>query len=146
MWESHCEVEDGLPLWHRQVHALPKLGARGRAQRAQTRPGGRLSDDGVVHQLKRSANPGHLGAVVRFRNYGLTLCVDADCAVLTEPLADAELFGHPTWGLYFRGVADGQAQEGASISELIDNRAERIRPVRQVSLDDVWSALRFRPA
>lgn len=25
-------------------------------------------------------------------------------------------------------------------------KAERIKPVRQVSLDDVWSALRFRPA
>jgi hypothetical protein len=25
-------------------------------------------------------------------------------------------------------------------------RAEGVRPVRQISLDDVWSALRFRPA
>jgi hypothetical protein len=24
--------------------------------------------------------------------------------------------------------------------------AERVKPVRQIALDDVWSALRFRPA
>jgi hypothetical protein len=44
------------------------------------------------------------------------------------------------------GSAGKPAGEGATVAPAAFMTARGVRPVRQVAIDDVWSALRFRPA
>lgn len=47
-----------------------------------------------------------------------------------------------TWVAYPKGGQLGSDLNRDSLAELL--RAEGVRPVRQIAIDDVWSALRFR--
>jgi hypothetical protein len=49
-----------------------------------------------------------------------------------------------TWLAYPKGGQLGTDLSRDSLRDLL--AADAIRPVRQVALDDVWSALRFRPS
>jgi len=49
-----------------------------------------------------------------------------------------------TWIAYPKGAQLGTDLNRDTLSKLV--QPEGIQPVRQISLDDTWSAMRFRPA
>ena len=61
-----------------------------------------------------------------------------------EPLFDAARADRLAWLAYPKAGQLGTDLSRDTLWEL--TKAHGIRPVRQVSIDDVWSALRFRPA
>jgi hypothetical protein len=63
---------------------------------------------------------------------------------LREPVVTAAQRDALTWVAYPKAGQLGTDLNRDSLAERM--RAEGVRPVRQVALDAVWSALRFRPA
>ncbi len=71
----------------------------------------------------------------------------ADRAVLDDrrpTVVDAAAADRLTWVAYPKSGQLGTDLNRDSLAAALTT--EGIRPVRQVSIDDVWSALRFRPA
>jgi len=71
----------------------------------------------------------------------------ADRAALEEHrerIVDAAASDRMTWVAYPKGGALGTDLNRDSLSELLETHA--VRPVRQVAVDEIWSALRLRPA
>jgi hypothetical protein len=67
-----------------------------------------------------------------------------DLAARAAPFVEAARRDALAWVAYPKAGQLGTDLNRDSLWELLSGRA--IRPVRQVSIDDVWSALRFRPA
>ena len=61
-----------------------------------------------------------------------------------EPALDAARDDRLAWIAYPKGGQLGTDLNRDILWEALKSRG--VRPVRQVSIDDVWSALRFRPA
>ena len=61
-----------------------------------------------------------------------------------EPLVEAAQRDALAWVAYPKGGQLGTDLNRDSLAQILSARG--IRPVRQVAIDDVWSALRFRPA
>jgi len=68
----------------------------------------------------------------------------ADLEQLSEPLLAAARRDALTWVAYPKAAQLGTDLNRDTLAALL--RAERVRPVRQIAIDDVWSALRLRPA
>ena len=67
-----------------------------------------------------------------------------DSSELGEPLFEAARGDRLAWLAYPKGGQLGTDLNRDVLWEL--TKAHAVRPVRQVSIDGVWSALRFRPA
>lgn len=107
----------------------------------------------------------HMTVAVLGAPPGLTLDLGEDVALTTEPGADALILfvanradltanQHPViegaatdrvaWVAYPKGGQLGSDLNRDILWELLASAG--IRPVRQISIDETWSALRFRPA
>jgi hypothetical protein len=115
------------------------------AAKLQIKPGtevavvGRSADGPDLAELGPSAgDPAAAGAVVAFAR------MRADLTGTAGPAIEAALQDRLAWIAYPKA---GQLGTDINRDSLASAVAELgVRPVRQVSLDDVWSALRFRPA
>lgn len=68
----------------------------------------------------------------------------ADLERLSEPLLAAARRDAPTWVAYPKAGQLGTDLNRDTLAAALQARG--VRPVRQIAIDDVWSALRFRPA
>lgn len=68
----------------------------------------------------------------------------ADLDRLSEPLLAAARRDALTWVAYPKAGQLGTDLNRDTLAALL--RLRGVRPVRQIAIDDVWSALRFRPA
>jgi hypothetical protein len=100
------------------------------------RPQGVTLDLG--QQVSLARDPAESDAVIVY-------CTDsADVARLSEPLLAAARRDALTWVSYPKA---GQLRTDLNRDKLAALlQTEGVRPVRQIAIDDVWSALRLRPA
>ena len=68
----------------------------------------------------------------------------ADLEQLSAPLLAAARRDVLTWVAYPKAAQPGTDLNRDTLAALL--QAEGVRPVRQIAIDDVWSALRLRPA
>jgi phage-related baseplate assembly protein len=68
----------------------------------------------------------------------------ADLEQLSAPLLGAARRDALTWVAYPKAGQLGTDLNRDTLAALL--QAEGVRPVRQIAIDDVWSALRLRPA
>ncbi len=68
----------------------------------------------------------------------------AEAEERTGPAVEAALADELTWVAYPKAGKLGTDLNRDSLAAFMTSRG--VRPVRQVALDDTWSALRFRPA
>jgi hypothetical protein len=85
-----------------------------------------------------AGDPRVAGAVLAF---ALTT---ADVAATAGPAVDAARDDRLAWIAYPKAGQLGTDLNRDSLARLVSGLG--VRPVRQVALDDTWSALRFRPA
>jgi hypothetical protein len=85
-----------------------------------------------------TADPGSAGGVLVFAEDRAQLLGEA------EPLVDAARRDAIAWLAYPKGGQLGSDLNRDSVASLLS--AQGIRPVRQVAIDEIWSALRFRAA
>jgi hypothetical protein len=115
------------------------------AAKLQIKPGTQVAivaapDDGpdLAGLGPLASDPAEAGAVIAFARQR------ADLAQAAGPAVEAARHDRLAWIAYPKagqlGTDINRDSLAASVAEL------GIRPVRQVSLDEVWSALRFRPA
>jgi hypothetical protein len=114
------------------------------AGKLQIKPGTAVAavavpDDGPdLSGLGRPAEPGQAGAVIAFaRSSG-------ELSGPVQPAIDAARQDKLAWIAYPKAGQLGTDLNRDVLAAAL--AAHGIRPVRQVALDDVWSALRFRPA
>ena len=112
----------------------------------QIKPGQRvaaLAADGdvpsvVTPDANPSADPGAADAVVAFaRNR-------AELDSVAAPVIEAARLGKLAWIAYPKAGKLGTDLNRDILAALLTERG--VQPVRQVAIDDTWSALRFRPA
>ena len=89
-----------------------------------------------------------LGALRRGDGADAALVVVVDdraaLAELTAEVVASDAADRLTWVAYPKGGQLGTDLTRDVLADLL--AAEGVQPVRQVAVDDVWSALRFRPA
>ena len=114
------------------------------ADKLQIKPGtivailARPADGPDLSGFALSEEPAQAGAVIAFAHRSDELTGTA------MPAIEAARQDRLTWIAYPKA---GQLGTDLNRDSLAAALAEQgVRPVRQVSLDDVWSALRFRPA
>src|SRR5690242_8899876 len=115
------------------------------ADKLQIRPGHAVAlvgmPDGVELELPAGANeeadPAHADAVVAFVTTSDELTLSAQGAL------DAAQRDALAWIVYPKGGRLGTDLTRDLLRERLE--AEGLQPVRQVAIDDTWSALRFRP-
>ena len=88
--------------------------------------------------LPVTGSPAEAGAVLAFA-YRL-----ADLAGVAQPAIEAARQDKLAWIAYPKAGQLGTDLSRDTLARWVEDHG--IRPVRQVSLDEVWSALRFRPA
>jgi hypothetical protein len=86
----------------------------------------------------RAADSASAGAVIAF----VTLA--AELTGIARPAIEAAREDRLAWIAYPKGGQLGTDINRDTLAGAVADLG--VRPVRQVSLDDVWSALRFRPA
>jgi hypothetical protein len=101
-----------------------------------------LAGSGDVPQVAGDANPpaeaADADAVIAFaRN-------KAELATLAAPAIEAARQDRLAWVAYPKAGKLGTDLNRDILAALLT--AEGVQPVRQVAIDDTWSALRFRPA
>ncbi len=99
-------------------------------------PDGASLDLGAGHPVGDDSD--HADAVIVFATGR------ADLDRLTDRFVGAAKRDALTWVAYPKAGQLGTDLNRDVLAELV--KAQGVRPVRQVSLDDVWSALRLRPA
>ncbi len=85
-----------------------------------------------------AASPDEAAAVLAFA------VMVADIAATAGPAIAAARDGRLAWIAYPKGGQLGTDLNRDSLARMVEELG--VRPVRQVALDDTWSALRFRPA
>lgn len=85
-----------------------------------------------------AADPAEAGAVIAF------VLTAAELAGVATPAIDAARDDRLAWIAYPKAGQLGTDINRDSLAQAVAQLG--VRPVRQVSLDDIWSALRFRPA
>jgi hypothetical protein len=114
------------------------------ASKLQIKPGTVVSvvavpaDGPDLSGLGQSGEPGLAGAVIAFARSS------AELAGPVQPAIDAARQDRLAWIAYPKAGQLGTDLNRDVLAAALSGRG--IRPVRQVALDDVWSALRFRPA
>jgi hypothetical protein len=115
------------------------------ASKLQVRPGHRVlvlgRPDGVdlgLGDAPAADDPGTADAVVAFVGARTDLDGPGFRAVVAAGRRDAL-----TWVAYPKGGQRGTDLDRDVLAALMGERG--LRPVRQASIDDTWSALRFRP-
>jgi hypothetical protein len=114
------------------------------ASKLQIKPGSAVATVGApasgpdLSGLEQASDPAEAGAVLAFVQGSADLTSAARAAI--EAARQDKL----SWIAYPKAGQLGTDLNRDRIAEEL--AAEGIRPVRQVALDDVWSALRFRPA
>lgn len=99
-------------------------------------PGGPdLAAEGGLQVTDQAAEA---GAVIAFAH----MAADLDGAA--GPAVDAARQDRLAWIAYPKGGRLGTDLNRDSLARACTERG--VQPVRQISIDDVWSALRFRPA
>jgi hypothetical protein len=93
---------------------------------------------GVTLDLKLSQDPAEADAVIVYCG------ASADLERLSEPLLAAARRDALTWVAYPKAGQLGTDLNRDKLAAAL--WAEGVRPVRQIAIDDVWSALRLRPA
>ena len=88
--------------------------------------------------LSVTASPAEAGAVIAFARHL------ADLDGVVQPAIDAARQDKLAWIAYPKAGQLGTDLSRDSLVQGVDGRG--IRPVRQIAIDEVWSALRFRPA
>jgi hypothetical protein len=88
--------------------------------------------------LELAGNPAEAGAVIAFARRL------ADLAGVAQPAIEAARQDKVAWIAYPKAGQLGTDLNRDSLARSVADHG--IRPVRQVALDEVWSALRFRPA
>jgi hypothetical protein len=88
--------------------------------------------------LGPDAQPGEADAVVAF------VRGSSDLETTAAPAIEAARRDALAWIAYPKAGKLGTDLNRDSLRQLLQDRG--IRPVRQVAIDDTWSALRFRPA
>jgi len=92
----------------------------------------------VTPDANPAADPGAADAVVAFaRNR-------AELDSVAAPAIEAARLGKLAWIAYPKAGKLGTDLNRDVLAEMV--KREDVRPVRQVALDDIWSALRLRPA
>jgi hypothetical protein len=92
----------------------------------------------VVTEANPSADPGAADAVVAFaRN-------QAELDSVAAPAIEAARLDKLAWIAYPKAGKLGTDLNRDILAALLTERG--VQPVRQVAIDDTWSALRFRPA
>lgn len=94
--------------------------------------------EGLALDLGPDAAPGEADAVIVF------VRTSGDLEGVASPAIDAARRDALAWIAYPKAGKLGTDLNRDSLWQLLDGRG--IRPVRQVAVDDTWSALRFRPA
>jgi hypothetical protein len=84
------------------------------------------------------ADPDAADAVIVF-----VVCQD-DLAGVADPAVDAARVDRLAWVAYPKGGQLGTDLNRDRLAALMADKG--LQPVRQVAIDDTWSALRFRPA
>jgi hypothetical protein len=92
----------------------------------------------VTLDLELSPDPAEADAVIVYCG------ASADLERLSEPLLAAARRDALTWVAYPKAGQRGTDLNRDKLAAVL--RAQGVRPVRQIAIDDVWSALRFRPA
>ena len=114
------------------------------AAKLQIKPGTTVAAVGApaagpdLSGLGESGAPAEAGAVIAFVRQHADLPTQAEAAIAAA--RDDRL----AWVAYPKAGQLGTDLNRDSLAAIL--RTHGIRPVRQVALDDVWSALRFRPA
>jgi hypothetical protein len=112
------------------------------ASKLQIKPGQSVCVIGqpqdVTLDLELSQDPAEADAVVVYCG------ASADLERLSEPLLAAARRDALTWVAYPKAGQLGTDLNRDKLAAVL--RAQGVRPVRQIAIDDVWSALRFRPA
>lgn len=114
-------------------------------RKLQTKPGDRVLlvavppdvDAGLFQGVKTVEDPGQADAVLAFAIGSK----DLDSTV--APALDAARADRLAWIAYPKAGQLGTDLNRDRLAAAVQPRG--VRPVRQVSIDDVWSALRFRP-
>jgi hypothetical protein len=88
--------------------------------------------------LPLTGRPAEAGAVIAFARRL------ADLADVVQPAIDAARQDKLAWIAYPKAGQLGTDINRDSLARSCEDRG--IRPVRQIAIDEVWSALRFRPA
>jgi hypothetical protein len=88
--------------------------------------------------LQLAGRPADAGAVIAFAHRR------ADLADVVQPAIDAARQDKLAWIAYPKAGQLGTDLSRDALVAGVDGRG--IHPVRQVAIDEVWSALRFRPA
>lgn len=88
--------------------------------------------------VEAAANPEVADAVLAF------VTSRAELETVAQPFVDAARRDALAWLAYPKGGKLGTDVNRDILWEQLSDKG--IRPVRQVALDDTWSALRFRPA
>ena len=96
------------------------------------------ADGPDLADLPVTARPAEAGAVIAFARRL------ADLAELVQPAIDAARQDKLAWIAYPKAGQLGTDLSRDTLARSVEDRG--IRPVRQIAIDEVWSALRFRPA
>jgi hypothetical protein len=90
------------------------------------------------HEPELAQDPGESDVVIVYCTTG------ADLEQLSEPLLAAARRNALTWIAYPKAGQLGTDLNRDRLAALL--QSQRARPVRQIAIDEVWSALRLRPA
>jgi hypothetical protein len=92
----------------------------------------------LAESWETTDDPGKAGAVIAFARQ------QADLTSVTTPAVEAAREDRLAWIAYPKGGQLGTDLNRDSLVRAVSPLG--VQPVRQIAIDDVWSALRFRPA
>lgn len=132
------------PGGRRKAAAGAHNGRMDLAAKLQIKPGTIVAAVGVpadgpdLAGIGEPGQPEQAGAVIAFARRS------EDLAALAEPAIAAAREDRLAWIAYPKAGQLGTDLSRDALAAALTGRG--VRPVRQIALDDVWSALRFRPA